>query len=184
MKNLKISIVSILLIMFLVTACGTTIQPVQTSVNEPTESFSSEQLGFCFSYPKGYAQTPNSDIVGIVAPDLPGTDTKGRFWIEISDSFDRNAEEIADEDMTYAVTQQGVPLEDLGRWTVSLGNEQAVVLDGMPGQDLQRRMYVVHQKTLYILAFSPTRSENKVANDQMETLYATVTNSLKWSPCE
>jgi hypothetical protein len=153
--------------------------PSQTSVNDTAElaSSDSDRLGLCFSYPQGYTQLPNNDAVEIVAPDLPGTDTKGLFWIEISDSYDRTAEKIADEDMTYAT---GV---DVGRWTVTLGGEQAVVLDGMPGQDLQRRVYVVHQQTLYVLAFMPTRSENKAAGDQMEALYTAVTNSWAWSPC-
>jgi hypothetical protein len=102
---------------------------------------------------------------------------KGLFWLEISDSYNRTAEKIADQDMTYAT---GV---DVGRWTVTLGGEQAVVLDGMPGQDLQRRVYVVHQQTLYVLAFMPTRTENKAAGDQMEALYTSVTNSWAWSPC-
>jgi hypothetical protein len=152
---------------------------VQTSVNDTPElsSSDSDRLGFCFSYPQGYTQIPNIDTVEIAVPDFPGTDTKGLFWIEISDSYERTAEKIADEDMTYAA---GV---DVGRWTVTLGGEQAVVLDGMPGQDLQRRVYVVHQQTLYVLAFMPTRSENKVAGDQMETLYTAVTNSWTWSPC-
>ena len=157
--------------------------PVQTSVNDTMELFSSDLLGLCFSYPTGYTQNPNDDTVEIAAPDLPGTDTKGRFWLEISDSYDRTAEVIADEDMTYAVTQQGVPPENLDRWTVTLGDEQAVVLDGMPGQDLQRRVYVVHQQTLYVLAFSPARSEDKAAGDQMEALYAAVMNSWAWFPC-
>ena len=157
--------------------------PVQTSVNDTAELFSSDRLGLCFSYPQGYAQIPNSDTVQIAAPDLAGTDTKGLFWLEISDSYNRTAEVIADQDMTYAVTQQGVPLENLGRWTVPLGGEPAVVLDGMPGQDLQRRVYVVHQQTLYVLAFMPTRSENKAASDQMEALYTAVTSSWAWSPC-
>lgn len=159
--------------------------PVQTSVNDTAELFSSDsdRLGLCFSYPQGYTQLPYNDSVQIAAPDLPGTDTKGRFWLELSDSYNRTAEEIADEDMTYAVAQQGVPLENLGRWNVTLGGEQAVVLDGMPGQDLQRRVYIVHQQTLYVLAFVPTRSENKAAGDQMEALYTAVTNSWAWSPC-
>lgn len=153
--------------------------PVPTSANDTVELSSSEsdRLGLCFSYPQGYTQLPSTDTVEIVAPDLPGTDTKGLFWIEISDSYDRTAEVIADQDMTLAA---GV---DVGRWTLTLGGEQAVVLDGMPGQDLQRRVYVVHQQTLYVLAFMPTRSENKLANDQMEALYAAVMNSWAWSPC-
>jgi hypothetical protein len=157
--------------------------PAPTSENDTAELFSSDRLGICFSYPQGYTQLPYNDAVQIAAPDLAGSDVKALFWLEISDSYNRTAEKIADEDMTYAVAQQGVPLENLGRWTVTLGGEQAVVLDGMPGQDLQRRVYVVHQQTLYVLAFMPTRSENKAASDQMEALYTPVTSSWAWSPC-
>jgi hypothetical protein len=57
------------------------------------------------------------------------------------------------------------------------------VLDGMPGQELQRRVYAVHAQTLYVLAFWPARSENKAAGDQMESLYTTITDSWAWSPC-
>jgi len=59
----------------------------------------------------------------------------------------------------------------------------AVVLDGMPGQELQRRVYAVHQQTLYVLAFWPARSENKAAGEQMEGLYAEIIHSWAWPPC-
>lgn len=150
--------------------------PLQTSVND-TAGFSSDQLSLCFSYPQGYTQIPYNDTVEIAAPDLPGSDVKGLFWLEISDSYGRTAEVIADQDMTYVA---GL---NVGRWAVTLGGEPALVLDGMPGQDLVRRVYIVHRQTLYILTFSPTRSENKAASDQMEALYAAVTSSWAWSPC-
>lgn len=153
------------------------ITPAQTSVNDTAELFSSDRLGLCFSYPQGYTQIPYNDAVEIAAPDLPGSDVKGLFWLEISDSYNRTAEEIADQDMTYVAGLNP------GRWTVTLGGEQALVLDGMPGQDLVRRVYIVHQQTLYVLTFSPTRSENAAASDQMEALYAAVTSSWAWSPC-
>ena len=156
---------------------------VISTLSFPSEFFSSDQLGLCFSYPQGYTLNPDSDTVQIAAPILPDTDVFGLFWLEISDSNNRTAEEVADQDMTYAVAQQGVPLENLSRWTVSLGGEQAVVLDGMPGQELQRRVYIVHEQTLYVLAFWPARSENKAASDQMEALYAAATSSWAWSPC-
>jgi len=145
---------------------GTLTAPAMVVTNEP--------LDYCFSYPQGYTQIPYNDAVEIVAPDLPGSDVRGLFWLEISDSYDRTAEEIADQEMTYAA---GL---NVGRWTVMLDGEQAVVLDGMPGQDFQRRVYVVHQQTLYVLAFMPTRSGNKAASDQMEALFATVTSSWVW----
>jgi hypothetical protein len=152
--------------------------PVQTSVNGAAKSFSSDQLGLCFSYPQGYTQIV-ATALEIVAPELPGTDVRGFFWLEVSDSYDRTAETIADQDMIYA-TGLGM---DVGRWTVTIGGEQGVVLDGMPGQELQRRVYVVHQQTLYILGFWPARSENEVAGNQMEALYMAITNSWEWSPC-
>jgi hypothetical protein len=152
-------------------------EPAQTSEIEPAELFSSDQLGLCFSYPRGYTQIPNTESVEITAPDLPDSNVKGLFWLEINDSDNRTAEMIADQDMTYAAGLS------VGRWTVTLGGEQAVVLDGMPGQELQRRVYIVRQQTLYILAFWPARSENKAASDQMEALYAAVTSSWAWSPC-
>jgi hypothetical protein len=159
------------------TAVADVIAPSPTSVEPTPESFSSDNLGLCFSYPPGYTQIPSNDTVEIVAPELPDTDLRGLFWFEISDSYDRTAEEIADQELTSA---GGLSVD---RWTVTLDGEQALVLDGMPGQDLVRKVYVVHEKTLYILSFSPTLSENTAANDQMETLYTAVTNSWVWSPC-
>ncbi|HSM71247.1 MAG TPA: hypothetical protein VK851_06860 [Anaerolineales bacterium] len=150
---------------------------VISTLSFPAELFSSDRLGLCFSYPEGYTQLPYEDTVQIIGPELPPSDLRGLFWLEKSDSYNRTAEKIADQEMTYAA---GLNVD---RWTVTLDGEQAVVLDGMPGQDFQRRVYVVHQQTLYILAFMPTRSENKDASDQMEALYAAVTSSWAWSPC-
>jgi len=153
--------------------------PAQTSVNDKVELFSgdSDRLGLCFSYPEGYTQLPYEDTVEIIGPELPTPDLRGLFWLEKSDAYDRTAEVIADQDMTAA------GLSSVGRSFVTLDGEEAVVLDGMPGQDFQRRVYVVHDQTLYVLAFMPTRSENKAASDQMEALYAAVMNSWTWSPC-
>lgn len=151
--------------------------PIQTSVNDTAQWFVSDQLGLCFSYPEGYTQVPYEDTVEIVGPELPGFDLRELFWLEKSDAFDRTAEVIADQDMTAA----GIP--SIARSFVTLDGEQAVVLDGMPGQDLQRRVYAVHDQTLYVLAFMPTLSENKAASDQLEVLYIAITNSWAWSPC-
>lgn len=156
----------------------------QNSGDDEAQVFSSDQLGLCFSYPQGYAQNPFSETVAIYGPDYQGAgDPRVGFWLEISDSYDRTAERIADEDMDLAVNQQGVPRANLGWSGVTLGGEQAVVLDGMPGQDLQRRVYVVRDESLYVLAFMPTRSDDQATSDQMEALYAAVMESWSWSPC-
>ena len=151
--------------------------PAPTSASPTTETFSSDKLGLCFSYPAGYSQLPYNDTVEIVAPELPSSDLRGIFWFEISDAYDRTAETIADQDIALT---GGL---NIGRWTVTLGGEEALVLDGMPGQDLVRKVYIVHELKLYILSFSPTLSENVAASEQMEALYAAVTSSWAWSPC-
>jgi len=151
--------------------------PVPPSVNDTAQWFSSDQLELCFSYPEGYTQLPYEDTVEIIGPELPVPDLRGLFWLEKSDAYARTADVIADQDMTAA------GLSSVGRSFVTLDGEDAVVLDGMPGQDFQRRVYVVHDQMLYVLAFMPTRSENQAASNQLEALYAAVINSWTWSPC-
>jgi hypothetical protein len=183
----------IVLAVIVLSACAKEISPSSTDAIEgspqnpqateatpdenPMEWFSDDLLGICFSYPQGYTQLPDSGTVEIIAPDLPDANTKGLFWLETSDAYDRSASVIADQDLTYA---SGVEVD---RWTVTLGGEEAVVLDGMPGQDLQRRVYVVHQQKLYMLGFMPSHSTNTDVNDQMEALYTAITSSWAWSPC-
>jgi hypothetical protein len=154
----------------------------QTGSNDAAEFFSSDQLGLCFFYPQGYTQIPYENSVEIVATEHPASGTNGVFWLEISDSYDRTALRIADEDMTLAFPEGGSPA-NIDWWSITLDGEEAVVLDGMPGQDLQRRVYAVHDQTLYILAFMPTRSGNKAVDDQMEALYTAITRSWSWSAC-
>jgi hypothetical protein len=150
--------------------------PVQSILNEQMVSFSSISPSFCFSYPQGYTLLPDAETVEIVAPELSSTDLRGLFWLETSEAYDRTAEVIANQELTTA----GVNVD---QWSMTVGGEPAVVLDGMPGQDLQRRVYIVHQGTLYILAFMPTLSENDAANSQVEALYNAITSSWAWAPC-
>ena len=175
-------LIYLLPLLFGMVACAPQIQPTPTSVDtisvDPTEEvFSSDELGICFSYPQGYTQNPYSDTVEIIGPEIPESDMRGLFWLEKSDSQGRTAEKVADEELAI------VPGLNVGRSTVTLGGEPAIVLDGMPGQDLQRRVFIVRGQTLYILAFMPTRSENQAVNDQMEALFTAVTSSWAWSPC-
>lgn len=137
----------------------------------------SDRLGFCFSYPAGYTQLPSNDMVEVVSPEIPGTDLRPMFWIETGDPYNRTAQVIAEQDMQLAGIQGITPI------SLTVGGEQAVALDGMPGQDMQRRVYVVHGQKLYVLAFMPTRSENAEASAQMEALYSAVINSWAWTPC-
>ncbi len=138
-------------------------------------------LDFCFSYPQGYTLLPYGESVEVVGPYSGSGPEPGMMWIDVSDAQGRTAEDVADEELGY-VAGLNPP-----RYAVMLGGEEAVVLDGMPGQNLVRRVYIVHAGKLIIPTFSPYGSDNAFASDQMEALYAAVTSSWVWissgAPC-
>ena len=121
-------------------------------------------LDFCFSYPKGYTLLPYGESVEVVGPQSGTVPEPGMMWIDVTDAQGRTAEDVADEDLSY-VAGLNPP-----RYTVMLGGEEAVVLDGMPGQNLVRRVYIVHAGVLIIPTFSPYGSDHASANDQMEVV--------------
>jgi hypothetical protein len=139
------------------------------------EAVSLAGLDFCFSYPKGYTLLPYGESVEVVGPQSGAVPEPGMMWIDISDAQGRTAEDVADEELSY-VAGLNPP-----RYSVLLGGEEALVLDGMPGQNLVRRVYIVHAGKVIIPTFSPYGSGNAGANEQMEALYAAVTSSWGWT---
>ncbi len=146
----------------------------------PTNMVINEPLGYCFIYPQGFRHQIYKGKVEVVGSDSGSGSRLGLVWIDATDAQGRTAQEIADEDVKLF---GGSPQ----RLTVMLDGEDALVLDGMPGQDFIRKTYIVHNGTLYTLNFSPTQSDDETANAQMETLFASVTSSWEWmspgKPC-
>lgn len=153
----------------------------QTPGGTRVETVRNGPLDFCFSYPQGYTLLPYGESVEVVGPQSGAVPEPGMMWIDVSDAQGRTAQDVADEELGYVVGLNPP------RTTVMLGGEEAVVLDGMPGQNLVRRVYIVHAGKLIIPTFSPYASDNALADDQMETLYAAVTSSWVWissgAPC-
>jgi hypothetical protein len=152
--------------------------PTHPRATAPSLSrYSDEQRGFCLSIPQGFTLQPYNDVAEVVGPYAASGPEPGLFWMDVRDAEGQTAQQVAEQDLA------AVPGLNPDRSTVMLGGEEALVLDGMPGQDLVRRVYVVHQESLYTLTFSPTRSETAFAEAQMGTLFTVVTGSWAWSPC-
>lgn len=137
-------------------------------------------LTYCFAFPEGFTQLAYDSQVQIVGPHEGIGSHPGLMWIDATDAGGRTAEDVANEEVAAF---GGSP----PRSTVTLGGEQALVLDYMPGQDALRRVYIVHDGQLYILSFSPDSDDYPTAREQMELLYASVTTSWVWkqpgAPC-
>ncbi len=132
-----------------------------------------EEMDYCFVYPEGFTLQTNDGQMEVVGPYSPPGPEPGLAWVDVADAQGRSADQVAEEEVNAF---GGNP----PRYTVMLGGEEALVLDGMPGQDPVRKVYIVHGGRLYTLTFSPYLSENEAANAQMETLYASVTSSWVW----
>jgi hypothetical protein len=90
----------------------------------------------------------------------------------------RTAEEVADQlEADFAI-----PGMDIERSNTTIGEAEAVVLDKLPGQDINRRVVFVHDDLLYSLYFSPADETVGDAFTRMETLYEMTLNSFTFIP--
>ena len=65
---------------------------------------------------------------------------------------------------------------------VLLGGVEAIVLDKLPGQDINRRVLIEHEGLLYQLTFWPADESVGDAYQRMEALYETVVASFTFVP--
>lgn len=142
-------------------------------VSAPAQVVVNEALGYCFAYPKGFTQQFNDSQVEVIGPHSNTSPYPGLAWIDATGAQGRTTEEIVEEEVTAF---GGSP----PRSTLMLGDEEAVMLDGMPGQDPIRKVYIVHNGSLYTLSFSPFQSGDDTTESQMKTLFASVTSSWNW----
>ena len=92
--------------------------------------------------------------------------TEPRVYIAVSSAGGRGADEVADE---IAATFAGFEIE---RSQEKISGHQAVILDDVPGQDLNRRVLIVANDRLYDLTFAP------LDHEAMESFYDTIVGDL------
>jgi len=66
-----------------------------------------------------------------------------------------------------------MPVSDIKRSTTNIAGIEEIVLDNAPGQDLMRRVLLVHNGRLYDLTFSPADHE------QVEPFYPSIIADFK-----
>ncbi len=148
-------------------ACPTPVTGLKLLTNRVT--------GFCVLYPESYSTTMQNIIV-INPTNAPG-DMPGDAWVLIQseDALGRSALNVATERMSqfgegYNITSFSVPLD----------NEQAVVVEGLPGQDSTRMVFVVHANRLYTFSFAPwyPAAPGAAERTPLENLYTQVIQSF------
>lgn len=143
-----------------------------------TRLLTNTQDGYCLLYPvQDSAELPGFIVIN---PFTGPGDIPGDAWvnIQVQDSANRTAAQAADE--AIAAAGQGF---DINRSEIQVDGSQAIVVDGLPGLDLNRVVYIVRNNRLYTLNFMPWQPGG-MQGTSLEHLYETILQSIHFPAAE
>ena len=131
--------------------------------------------GYCLAYPAEYkVEKPNPDSTLLVIGGLLDA-SNPRAAIRVEDA---GAGGLAEATSRVAAENRDFAFE---RSEATVGGEPAIVFDKLPGQEITRRVLLVHEGRLYTLDFAPADPASD-ALARMETLYEAVLGSFTLLP--
>jgi hypothetical protein len=158
------------------TAASTTSTDACPSETADLKLFINANDGYCLLYPA--EDTPNPPYLIIVNPNgMPG-DVPGDAWVQISAeaASGRTAEQITNEQIAAAGDGFNITRDE-----IVIDGKQAIVVDGLPGPDSWRKVFLVANDHLYTLFFLPWAPDAD-GFSQLEKLYSTVIKTLHFLP--
>ncbi len=132
--------------------------------------------GYCLLYPDSYVPLPASE--GASTEVVKGqmiNHVDPRVSIHVEDAAGRTLAAVADQlEADYALP--GIEVE---RSSITIDGVEAVVLDNLPGQDLNRRIALIHNDRLYSFLLTPL-GETEAARTAAEAFFQGVLGSLRF----
>jgi len=132
--------------------------------------------GYCLLYPADDVFVPLRFIV--INPDRRTADTPGAAWVDImvESANGRTSGQAADEQI--AAAGEGF---NITRQETLVNGVPAVVVDGLPGVDSIRKVFVISNDRLYTLNFMPWfPNPNEVT--RLDELFKTVMDTMHFLP--
>jgi hypothetical protein len=174
-------VLNLILAVFVLPGCSTPGNPIEScpSPTADTKLLNNEEDGYCLLYP-AYASANPARFIVINPASGPG-DVLGESWAGIS-------MEAATGRTAAQAAQAEIGAYDVGsnieRSEVLVDGEQAVVIDGLPGPDPWRKVFIVSNERLYVLTFLPwvPNTDNAERFTQLEHLYTTMMDTLRFLP--
>jgi hypothetical protein len=158
------------------TAASSTSTGACPSETADLKLFTSADDGYCLLYPA--EDTANPPYLIIINPNgMPG-DVPGDAWVQISveEASGRTAEQVANEQIAQAGDGFNITRDE-----ILIDGKPAIVVDGLPGPDSWRKVFIIANDHLYTLFFLPW-APNADGFPQLEKLYSTVINSFHFLP--
>ena len=177
MKTRPIVVLILMFTMLAGAACAPSASACPTATSD-TKPLMNKEDGYCLLYPaEDVSNTPGWVVIH---PILGPGDVPGQAWlyIQVQDAAGRTAAQLVDE----AITSLGEGF-NISHFKVDVDGEQAIVVDGLPGQDSNRMVMIVHDDRLYILTFEPWQPGTP-GQPSLENLYKTVVDTLHFLPKE
>jgi len=129
---------------------------------------------YCVQYPAGYdIAYPNESEIMLIQRSMLNVEDPSAH-IEVQPAEGLTVEQAADK----LVADYAVPGMEVKRASLTVGGEQAIMLDGLSGQEVNRQVVVIHKDRLYHLMFLPMDESQAEA----QALYDTVVRSFNFRP--
>ena len=182
MKHRVLTVIVGAILLIVLSACSSGGTATQSGAECPTPGegtllFTIESQGYCLLYPSTHTPVENSaSQTSFVVGDLMNH-TDPRFSVTVTDAAGASTSEAA----AAVLADYGLP-EMSTEESVTLGGEEAIMLDNMPGQDINRRVIVVHNDRIYDLMFTPVGPDYGETGQQTEAVYQQVIDSFTFLP--
>ncbi|MBK8905826.1 MAG: hypothetical protein IPM53_31885 [Anaerolineaceae bacterium] len=154
-----------------------------TAANCPEATAGTHQLidaanGICFLFPGNYdvIQSETGDLTLYVKSPLNTEAPLATVRVVKMDG--RSIQELVPDYPSDA------DLAAMSFLTIDLGGEQATVLDILPGQDINRRIFAVHNDRLIDIMIARIGEEYGEVGQQAEALFQTITESFRFIAVE
>lgn len=182
MKSAKVILLIILgmLLILVLTACAAQGAEEAGRCPTPTEDtllFTHEEQGYCVLYPQSHQPIEAGPEETVFAVGSLMDVSNPRIFIKVTDAAGQDTATAADQ-IERDFGNPGIS----GRSTATLGGEEAVVLDDLMGQDINRRLVVVHNGRLYDLTFVPVGADYGELADRTEQVYQLMLDSFTFLP--
>jgi hypothetical protein len=171
----------LMLTMLVQTACNiapansadpTTSADVCPTATADLKLLANAEAGYCLLYPAEYSADMANFIV--INPITGFGDMPGDAWVNITvtDAQGQTAAQVADA--ASAGFGEGF---NITKTAIEVDGAQGVVVDGLPGQDSNRQVFIVRNDKLYQIVFEPWYP-NASAPTLLEDLYKTIIETL------
>jgi hypothetical protein len=134
--------------------------------------------GYCLQYPAEYDVVFENPTMVILFKISTLNATDPNFNIDIQPANGMTVEQAAEK----VVGLYTVPGLEVQQKEIIMDGVKAIVLDGLTGQDPNRRVVIVHKDILYTLYFALMDRNQPEVYAQAEDLYNTVIQSFNFRP--